>query len=398
MKFIKLALITSSIVSATAIFNPAYASVCLGNCGTSGADGDVSLPPSGAAEYDWVSTAQGEWGVGQLAGYSGTNGSVLTSDPFFAAQGSTVEFYFNYITSDGSSYADYAWSQLSGVSNETTLFTARTKPSGNIVPGQDLPGVTAELSPASVAINPNATNWSPLGESSGACWADGCGSTGWVKSIYTIEANDTYTLSFGVTNFGDTALDSGLAFQGLTLDGLVIGDGTSEDSPLLPQEIGEDGSFNFSFTPTPAETVFIDPDVATGYDYLITEGSNLITSAVFPILPDDVDGYEVYGLDNTFLGSVLGGETFDFSAPVSGFNLSDIDTAAYLDPADTNAFVTGLNFLDNSAVSVAQTPITTFVADPIAAVPEPSAYALFAGGLGVVGFMAMRRQRKQKQA
>lgn len=364
---------------------------CIGYCGESVVNGTdvVGFLPSGSATYNWVSTSMGQVGAGQLAGFEGTNGSSLTSDAFFATAGSKVEFYFNYVTSDGAGYADYAWSQLIGASSSTTLFTARTQPTGSIAPGFGLPGVTATLSPAEVAIIPGAPTWAPLGVSSGSCFSAGCGYTGWIKSTYEIQATGTYQLAFGVTNSLDDAYDSGLAFQGLLLNGSVIGDGSAADKPLLPSSIGPGGAFVFEFTPTLNVPVFIDPIISIGYDYEILGGDNLITSVLLPTLSGDLDGYEIYALGDTsaagLLGTVKGGESFLFTAGVKGFSLRDIDEAAMLDPANPTAFVTGLTFANDDAVTISQTPVT-------AAVPEPETWAMLLAGLAVTGVIARRRQ------
>lgn len=204
--------------------NTVLAAGCEGNCGVSGADGVVTLPPTAATSYNWISTNLGLSGVGALPGYDSgaTTGSTWTSGTFEASAGSVIEFYFNYVTSDGSGYADYAWSKLQGGSSDVVIFTARTKPSGDIVPGQDLPGVTATLEPSSVPIISGGPVWSPLGDSSGSCFNAGCGYTGWVKSTYTVTEDGMYSLAFGVVNYSDTAYQSGLAFHGLTLNGEVI--------------------------------------------------------------------------------------------------------------------------------------------------------------------------------
>ncbi len=366
----------------------AQAADCIGNCGESGANGVVSLP-DGAASYNWISTNLGQTGAGQLEGFGGTNGSSLTSDAFYAAAGSKVEFNFNYVTSDGAGFADYAWAQLVGPNGATTLFTARTKPSGSIAPGFGLPEVNATLNPSSVEIIAGGPQWAPLGGSSGACYDAGCGYTGWIKSSYTVTEAGTYKLAFGVTNYLDTAYDSGMAFQGLLLNGAVIGDGASADNPLLPSDIGPNGAFVFQFTPTPAVPVFIDPIIAVGYDYQILAGDNLITSVVLPTLGADDDGYEIYSLGNIspagFLGVVKGGVTFDFLGGVTGFSVRDIDEANMLDPANTTAFVTGLTFANGNQVTLSQTPVT-------AAVPEPEALALMLSGLAVAGVAARRRK------
>lgn len=198
---------------------------CIGNCGTSGADGVVTLSPSGFSQYGWVSTAGGVSGVSPFGFGSETTGSVLQSSPFSASAGDPLEFYFNYVTSDGSGYADYGWARLlnaSDMSQAALLFTARTKPSGDIVPGQDMPVPEAVLTPASVGIIGGAPVWSPLDSSSGTCFGAGCGYSGWIDSTYNIAADGNYILEFGVVNWADSEYQSGMAFDGVTVAGLPL--------------------------------------------------------------------------------------------------------------------------------------------------------------------------------
>lgn len=195
---------------------------CVGACGTSGANGDVGASPAGPT-YQYVTTYGGTY-MGGLSGIGGTNGSTFTTSLFSANAGDMLNFYFDYITSDGSGFADYAWAQLlnSDMSQAALLFTARTEPSGSIVPGQGMPAPTATLSPTTVAITPGATNWSPLGFSSGNCFDTGCGNTGWISSQYTIGTAGNYYLAFGVTNWQDNEYDSGLAWAGAQVGGVPI--------------------------------------------------------------------------------------------------------------------------------------------------------------------------------
>jgi hypothetical protein len=112
------------------------------------------------------------------------------------------------------------------------LFTARTEPSGDTSPGNGLPPNDATLTPATTPIIGGAPTWSPLGGSSGTCWAAGCGYTGWIQSDYTILAAGTYYLQFGVVNANDTAYDSGLAFYGAQVAGVPIPTGVPEPTTL----------------------------------------------------------------------------------------------------------------------------------------------------------------------
>jgi hypothetical protein len=206
----------------------AGASTCVGVCGTSGPDGVVTSSPY-SSTYKYVTTRGGASGAGTIpqsaGGYAGTNGSVFTSDPFTATAGAQLKFYFDYVTSDGSGFADYAWSELqtSTGSHVAWLFTAATQPSGNTSPGQGLPADDSTLTPSSSGIIGGPPIWSPLGGSTGTCYKAGCGYTGWIQSDYNIAAGGNYQIAFGVTNAVDTAYDSGLAFNGLQVAGLAVG-------------------------------------------------------------------------------------------------------------------------------------------------------------------------------
>ena len=227
-------LLNSAFVTALAFAGSASASLfdgglpagwdCVGTCGATGADGDVTAPPTGSSQYGYVvTTSDGPTGIG-LDGLIGTSGSTLQSNLFSAEDGDELNFVFNYISSDGAGYADYAWARLLNEMNEEVaiLFTARTTNDGSIVPGFGMPDPSATLNPDSVVMNPGAPNWSPLGDDSGSCFASGCGYTGWVESSYNILSAGNYFLEFGVVNWNDTQFQSGLAFDGITVGGNPI--------------------------------------------------------------------------------------------------------------------------------------------------------------------------------
>ena len=137
----------------------------------------------------------------------------------------SLNFYFNYITSDGAEFADYAWAELktSTGAHVAWLFTARTQPTGNTSPGAGLPANDSTLVPPTSAIVPGGPVWSKLGNSSsGQCYSAGCGYTGWIQSTYSISTAGSYEVVFGVTNWTDTLFDSGLAFDGLQAGGIPI--------------------------------------------------------------------------------------------------------------------------------------------------------------------------------
>jgi hypothetical protein len=210
-----------------------------GNYGTLGADGDVTLSPFGDSQYGYVTTDGGVNGVGLPGvgdgdGGSPTTGSVITSPVFAADSGDSLEFYFNFVTSDGAGFADYAWARLLDAdSNEIALlFTARTRDDGgDTVPGFGMPDPVASLTPGSTPIIGGGPDWSPLGGDSGSCYDTGCGYTDWVQAAYNIGVAGNYRLEIGVVNWNDSAFDSGMAFDGATIAGQVIGEPTEVPAP-----------------------------------------------------------------------------------------------------------------------------------------------------------------------
>lgn len=207
--------------------------------------GGTTVPnsPLGNAQFGYVSTAGP--GVSYNETYNTsplvlrsegrgtenqTNGTKVRLGSFQAVANETLDLYFNYVSTDGRGYDDYAWARLIDAGNQSTaawLFTARSTNTGrgNVVPGKvldrqvdtDLPDeLDATLNNgASVGFNVSSTDWDPLGYSSGICWdsANTCGPTGWIKSSFTIASTGTYYLEFGVNNWGDEAYDSALAFD-----------------------------------------------------------------------------------------------------------------------------------------------------------------------------------------
>lgn len=201
----------------------------VGNAGTNNAaDGVVTLAP-GFSSYQWISTSGGLSGAGQLpvspTGQE-TNGSFAQTPTFAVSAGDKLNFYFNYITSDGAQYTEYAWAGLySGTDTfDSYLFTARTTTSGDTVPGFGLPGLGAgvTLTPISSEIIPGGPDFSPLGGSSGACYSTGCGYTDWIQMEYTFTMAGTYSLGFGVTNALDTSFDTAFAIAGVAINDVPI--------------------------------------------------------------------------------------------------------------------------------------------------------------------------------
>lgn len=241
---------------------------CTGNCGTSADVVGTSVVTLLPSAYGWVSTFNGVDAVSPFSppgspsgGGSGgnTNGSLLRSVAFSANAGEVLQFQFNYVTSDGGTYADYAWARLLNADSLTeaaVIFTARTNTdtTADVIPGFGLPNPNTVLTPAHVPIIDTGYNWdsnvgpiagplwSPLGTSyNGTCWYLGCGYTGWVGARHNMAASGNYVLEFGVTNWDDTAWDSGMAFNSVRIgtgnpDDVEIDDNSRHVSPVPEPE------------------------------------------------------------------------------------------------------------------------------------------------------------------
>ena len=231
--------LSAVLIAAAAGWGTAHAATIVGNGGTGTANGDVTAAPTGDGGYYYVSTSGGEVIPGLGVGGE-TIGSTYTFDAFDAEAGEELSYFFNYLTSDGAGYSDYAYGTLTNVatSEQTLIFTARTTTDGNTVPGFGLPPIApgVVLDPASSAIigsyPEDGPVWDKLGDSSGACYQEGCGFTGWIKSTYLVPTAGSYVLTFGVVNYSDLAYQSGLAFAGVKAGGVIIGEPGPSPVPL----------------------------------------------------------------------------------------------------------------------------------------------------------------------
>lgn len=226
-----------------------------GQSGSIGGTSTVPVSPTGNTQLGYVTTAGGVTGVSPLVlkdegegSQNQTNGSRVLSGSFSAGAGDTLTLYFNYVSTDGRGYDDYAWARLVSATTQDTaawLFTARSTNSanGNVVPGNALKRQVDNSLPDELDAVLNdgntinfgvaGTTWAPLEFSSGICWdsANTCGPTGWIKSAYSFASAGTYQLEFGVINWGDEAYDSGLAFDFAGLSGARFG---GDSGPLAP--------------------------------------------------------------------------------------------------------------------------------------------------------------------
>lgn len=149
------------------------------------------------------------------------------------------------------------------------------------------------------------------------------------------------------------------------------------------------GAFVFDVQVVAGETYYIDPLVATGYDYEIGLGNPSFRSVSLPFIGDGL--FDLFGFDA--LGNLIqladdfhAGDIFDFGANgVSRFRVTGIETSAGLDPDSPTAFVTGLTFIGAGRFTGTQTPL-------VVQVPEPGSLMLL--GLGLAVFFTIRRRRQ----
>lgn len=213
---------------------------CTGACAAVAPGGDVGASPTGHAAFGVVttagSTATGVSPVPVKDNNTGmaTNGSRWRSGSFAAASGDRLSLYFNYVSTDGNGYDDFAWARVVNADDASLvswLFAARSTNSstGKVVPGdlldnkafdpdQQLVGFKDWSFTSKTSADP--VDFAPLGDSNGTCWEDdakGCGTTGWMQSLYRFDAAGTYRVEVGVSNWGDTLYDSALAFDYQTL-------------------------------------------------------------------------------------------------------------------------------------------------------------------------------------
>ena len=148
-------------------------------------------------------------------------------------------------------------------------------------------------------------------------------------------------------------------------------------------------NFTYSMSVVPGVEVFIDPQIAEGYDYRIGAGNPNFQSVELPQgIGDSL--YDLYLFDSEgnlvlLQHDLAGGTVFDFGpGGLDAFRVLGIELSAMVDPTDITAFVTGLTFTGAGDFTGTQTPLVV----DVSAVPEPPGLLLLM--IGIAALVAAR--------
>lgn len=207
---------------------------------------------------------------------------------------------------------------------------------------------------------------------------------------YSFSLNKAYVIEISVLQTRDGS--SRTRNENLKAVSRVYADFTARESggPLVNLPVlRPDGVYQFNLSVKAAQTYYIDPAIAIGYDFAIGSGNPSFASVTLPTgIGDGL--YDLYGWQGgqpvLLRKNLAGGTTYSFAPEgVTAFRVTGIETSGGLDPANTTAFVTAVSFTADGVFTGTQTPIL--------AVPEPRTDLLFA--LGLAGMLVHRPSRKR---
>ena len=169
-----------------------------------------------------------------------------------------------------------------------------------------------------------------------------------------LSASPSATLTAG------EAINNAGQVSGLWSDSAGTTHGFIGTPAAMPTGTTSGGAYVFGVDVVPDVPIFIDPPVAVGYDYAIGRNDPRIAKVQLPIGVGD-SFYVLEAGGRKFV--VPGGEWFDFRSHgfargVADFRVSCIEVSAGLDPANAQAFPTGLTFVAAGRFTGTQKPRT----------------------------------------
>jgi hypothetical protein len=185
--------------------------------------------------------------------------------------------------------------------------------------------------------------------------------------------------------------------------------GSTAANPFLPNSTMAPNTFVFNLADdvppcalvgVPCTFHYVDPAIATGYDYIVDPSSAPFAGVLLPVGLGSGPDNNTYDLTLSGVDTgiqIEGGVPFDFAtaglSDLHEFGIAGIDPAAMLDPSDALAFPTGLEF--GPGPIVGDLEMTALTGSTVAA-PEPTTLALFVpGAFGIVA-LGIRRRRIRK--
>jgi hypothetical protein len=168
--------------------------------------GISNLDPEGGNWYAYVATN----------GASGQNVSWMQSDVFSVNAGDSLQLFFNYLTSDGRKFSDFAKISLVDPTDGSVLTLLEAKTTEGGIDVSSFLGVTLDGPP--YAVGPSG--WSQLGADKNVCYDtvnNSCGATGWWQLDYLFDSAGEFKLEFYVKNASDILYQSGLAFDDISI-------------------------------------------------------------------------------------------------------------------------------------------------------------------------------------
>jgi hypothetical protein len=207
------------------------------------------------------------------------------------------------------------------------------------------------------------------------------------------------------TNYANSVAANSITGQlGTQIGALFLGNGSPiyNNGVTSAPVVDASGHYvNDVFTLNPGRFGFADaPSIGAGNAKIGTvyslngTGSDVVTSN-YPSSADNYRANQAVGVKNT--AALLAGVTSTWSLGVGTitFNLANIFGAGKLD--DTFTFAWAMTCANDIILETVTLPCDT-CAPPPGETPLPGALSLFAGGLGVLGFLGNRRKRRMAKS